>query len=440
MAILFDCPRCASSIQVPDEAVGKTGRCPTCQAKLQVPDVPPPPQRQIEFGCPRCSAAIRVPEAAAGKKGRCPQCQAKLLVPDPRAANANARAADSDGEIATGHALPELAPGMYSQSMPDFAAAAAAPVVATSPLTKSRRRPSGDKGWVLPTLFFAVFFSVAGWMFYRPAESMYAELQYERLERFRFPAVSMDTASFGMTRANFKRMLKSLDDEPVSLRSNTSRIDVVAKQEKVWLELSEGPHGVVYRVDPNSRSALLRWTIKNSERLNAARDKELERLSPKFGAALAKQSTGEGSAQEIAAFRDTVMLARMTGGFGFNVVAVSGKSAYRCVYEDSKGRLYFLLPAATRSFVLRGRPIGNADPILPGEIIVAAPRKKPDLPGVDDAPEVIRGADADKSDADKSDSEPEGSDTAPAPTDEPGESMRDGEPSNEPEPAATDTK
>ncbi len=232
----------------------------------------------------------------------------------------------------------------------------------------------------MPTLFFAIFFSVAGWMFYRPAESMYAELQYERLERFRFPAVPMDTASFGMTRANFKRMLKSLDDDPVSLRSSTSRIDVVAKQEKVWLELSEGPHGVVYRVDPNSRSALLRWTIKNSERLNETRDKELERLSPKFGAALAKQSTGEGSAQEIAAFRDTVMLARMTGGFGFNVVAVSGKSAYRCIYEDSKGRLYFLLPASTRSFVLRGRPIGNADPILPGEIIVAAPRKKPELP------------------------------------------------------------
>jgi DNA-directed RNA polymerase subunit RPC12/RpoP len=395
MTIVFDCPRCSSSVQVPDNAVGKTGRCPACQAKLRVPDVPPPPQRMIEFGCPRCSAAIRVPEAAAGKKGRCPGCQAKLLVPDPRAVATVPSPADADGHAEQG--LPDLAPEMYAQAMPDLAAAATSALASdTAPPSVRRKKKSGNKAWVLPTLLSAIFFSVAGWWFYKPAESMYAELRYERLEKFNFPAVAMDAELFGMTRANFKRMLKALDNEPVSLRSPTSRIDVVTKQEKVWLELSEGPQGVVYRVDPGQRVALSQWTVKNEDRLTEGRNKELERLSPKFGAALAKQTSGEGSAQEIANYRDTVLLAQMTGGFGFHVVAVVGKNAYRCAYEDSKGRLYFLLPAATRTFTLRGRAIGDKSPILSGDIIVTAPKKKPNLPGVEEGLEVVREPDADK--------------------------------------------
>lgn len=423
MAIVFDCPRCSSSVQVPDNAVGKTGRCPSCQAKLRVPDIPPPPQRMIEFGCPRCSATIRVPEAAAGKKGRCPGCQAKLLVPDPRAvatapAATTPLATETDGHAEQG--LPDLAPEMYAQAMPDLAAAATSALIGdtpASPLARRKKR-SGDKAWVLPTLLSAIFFSVAGWWFYKPGESLYAELRYERLEKFNFPAVPMDSELFGMTRANFKRMLKALDEEPVSLRSPTSRIDVVAKQEKVWLELSEGPQGVVYRVDPGQRATLSQWTVKNEDRLIEGRNKELEQLSPKFGAALAKQTSGEGSAQEIANFRDTVLLAQMTGGFGFHVVAVSGKSAYRCAYEDSKGRLYFLLPAATRTFTLRGRAIGDKTPILSGDIIVTAPKKKPNLPGVEEGLEVVREPDADKKSDDATeppmDEEPQEKSESPA--------------------------
>lgn len=66
----------------------------------------------------------------------------------------------------------------------------------------------------------------------------------------------------------------------------------------------------------------------------------------------------------------------MIGGLGYNVLASVNRKAYLCVYEDDKS-LYFLLPAGTKSFKLKGRKLDDGTTLFTGkyEVNVTETRK-----------------------------------------------------------------
>ena len=379
MPILFDCPRCDASIQVPDSAAGKKGSCPSCQAKLRVPDVAPPPPRMIEFDCPRCRAAIRVPEKAIGQKGHCPQCRAKVLVPDPQAvaptANAPSSAGSlSDGEIGTG--LPSLDAGMFSTPME------------TTPFVPPRIR-RGNR-LVIPAFLAIVFLGVVAWLYLRPDDSLRGTMTIERLAQFEFSPVLIPEASTGLSRTRYRELARELEGDPFGLNTTLSRVELSSKKEKIYCSLSDGVEAGIYRVDPRKRAGLMDWIARHHADLNASREQEVDRDMPKLISAV-RAARESGDLEAVASFRDTAVLGSLTGSLGYHAVAVVSGSAYRCVFEDSEGRLYFLLPGSTKSFVLRGRPLANGTSLFPGIITcsvakASSSRTVKEVEPVDEAP------------------------------------------------------
>jgi hypothetical protein len=94
--------------------------------------------------------------------------------------------------------------------------------------------------------------------------------------------------------------------------------------------------------------------------------------------ALSKKTAGDS----ISGYRDTLAIPSLVKGFGNQVVAQYGRGVYRCVYEDSEGGLYFLLPTGTSEFQIKGREDSDGRVIVPVEIEVKVegqidPPKKP---------------------------------------------------------------
>ena len=54
MPIEFSCPKCNTTLRVPDEHAGKQARCPTCQAVVEVEAVNEP-MLEPDFGAPQAS-------------------------------------------------------------------------------------------------------------------------------------------------------------------------------------------------------------------------------------------------------------------------------------------------------------------------------------------------------------------------------------------------
>jgi hypothetical protein len=310
----------------------------------------------IEFDCPRCRAAIRVPERAIGQKGHCPQCRAKVLVPDPQVVapttNAPSTAGSlSDGEIGTG--LPSLDAGMFSTPME----------TATSVQPPPRR---GNR-LVIPAILAMVFLGVVGWLYLRPDDSLRGTMTIERLSRFEFSPVLVPEAATGLSHTRYRELARELEGDPFGLNTTLSRVELSSKKEKIYCSLSDGVEAGIYRVDPRKRSGMMDWIARHHADLNAPREQEVDRDMPKLIAAV-RAARESGDLEAVASFRDTAVLGSLTGSLGYHAVAVVSGSAYRCVFEDSEGRLYFLLPGSTKSFVLRGRPLADGTSLFPGII------------------------------------------------------------------------
>lgn len=365
MPILFQCPRCDASIQVADDAAGKKGHCPQCQARLKVPEAAPPPLL-IEFECPRCRAGIRVPEKAVGQKGRCPQCQAKVLVPNPNAPTAPTTASPpSDAELPT--AFPHLDPAMYSLPMETGSVA---------PTRVTRRRRSGSWRGMIPIILMAGLIGYLGWLYWRPDESMTGTMTVERLASFQFPDIPVEESVTGLSRTKYRQLARDLEGDPLGLNTTLNRVMLSSRKERLYLTIGDGVEASIYRVDLRKRPGLLKWVADHHADLNGPREAAVDRDMPKFMAG-ALAARDDGGLETIIGYRDTALFGYLTSGFGFHVVAVASGQAYRCIFEDSDGRLYFLLPGETRSFELRGRPVDDAKPVFTGRITCQVARPNP---------------------------------------------------------------
>lgn len=216
----------------------------------------------------------------------------------------------------------------------------------------------------------------AAWQYLLPDGSLTGEMSIERLAAFHFTDVVIDEAVTGLSHTKYRQLARELEADPLGLNTTMTRLTLSSRKERLYLGIGDGVQAGIYRVDPRKRPGLLEWIAEHTAVLNAPREAAIDKDMPKFIAGVIA-ARDEGGAESIIGYRDTALYGYLTGPFGFHVVAVANGQAYRCVFEDSDGRLYFLLPGETREFELRGRPVGNDKPIFPGKILCEVARAKP---------------------------------------------------------------
>jgi predicted Zn finger-like uncharacterized protein len=356
----------------------------------------------IEFDCPVCGAVIRVKDEAAGKKGRCPKCKTLLLIPEPddepppspspppapvvpAASIPPAPAAEqSTVPVAAAPAPTPIEPVPAFPPVTDpaapfaFAAMEPAPVVAPVKARKSGKLP------LVPIISAAAaFLSVAAvlatlWFLYRssgPART--GPIAAERLASVTLPPVSFAIPA-DVPKEVRGPVVEALSGKGLALKSEF--VSVVLRPEdegRMSVTVEPGPQAVPVRL-ALGKNAAIRADLKESQKaIEAAKRKELDEMTASLFRTYASYLKERSPLDKLPTYRDGVALNATTGPIGYAVEAVIAGRPLRCAYEDGNGNCYFLLPAGTKVFHLRGRklPDGRTPVNVDFEVTVPAAAK-----------------------------------------------------------------
>jgi predicted Zn finger-like uncharacterized protein len=184
MAFKTNCPKCGSSLQVPDAAVGKAAKCPACGHVFTIPKPSAntsasasPPQQQParpaapaaaqqpalrQVNCPGCGKMLQVADSAIGKLAKCPACSHLWRIPMPPVVKAEVVHEAQKSPVNS--AFDEL----MADTVPVTAAVIpAAKQVAPTPIAprfieKKRRRSSSDDDLSVFEWIVCIFLPIIG--------------------------------------------------------------------------------------------------------------------------------------------------------------------------------------------------------------------------------------------------------------------------------------
>ncbi len=336
----------------------------------------------IEFNCPSCDAIIRVPDNAAGGKGKCPRCTKRLTVPkkstrtEPKppapeleglfpspqpVATAPAPARDPDAVIFE-EAEPafDAANPMDFESQPDQKLGQL-PEVTSRPISRGSvgRKASSQSSvpmWLIPVAIGVLICGFIGWAYWQrfEAEKLVGELTAESAPTLELPAVEIPTSLFRQSPDEMKAVLEGLEKSSVRIPSALMQVQISATKRAVTVSVNAGPQTSFYRVDTQSDPGLVQYRRANAVNLEQMREAEVETAATLFVTEYQRVKEKKVGPNALNDFRNSLALPALVRGLGHQVVAVSGTTIYRCVYEDGDGGLYFLLPPGIQSFELAG--------------------------------------------------------------------------------------
>lgn len=358
----------------------------------------------IEFLCPHCRSAIRVPDTAAGKQGTCPGCRSKLLVPrltapeDFPAEAGLAAPPVADRAIPSAAIAPQpfIAGGpvnpLFSQlpgSSPEVAEQTpagpyGAPAHDVTPaiqhrVRKRHQKPTFSFLWILPVLLLGG--GLAGVLFYavyEPPLKLEGELTATVLpEDAGIPSGFVGPAAGDFTPEVVDGVLQRLKDRPISLGSQFVRVEFRGQTKRIEVTVSGTALTEVVIVPIRSDTNVQKFLKQHGSELAAARDKELSPAVQSFFRDMAKADPNLGPLSNLAVYRDGIGLPAMTEGMGYCTEAIVKNVVFRCVHEDKEGRLYFIVPAGTGQFLIRGRKLPDGRTLFPGTYHVKVQEAKP---------------------------------------------------------------
>lgn len=366
----------------------------------------------IQFHCPYCTAPIRVPDTAAGKKGTCPKCGEKLLVPRIAAPPAppveptetvSAGAVRSDVETIPDFPAiedtnvpglpgesPAAAPGPPGEfpfaPVPSLGASSGAAPIARA----LKRRKKRGSGLLIPLMFGSVLVTAGVVIWYlqtreRPLEGTMAAVPLTAMGEV-LPPKFIDPTIADVPKEATRFVLEEMSDDPMQLKSSLMEIEFRGNPLGLQVTVYEGPSTELFRVDPAARPELREHVAGRARELDAFRLKDLEAAATEFFTEMEKAQRGGESLEDPVRFRDRLGLNSLMGPLGYHIVAVVGSEAYRCVYEDPDGRLYFLLPTGTQEFHLRGRPLADGIAQLTCNYTVRVATPAPSTPKAEPKP------------------------------------------------------
>lgn len=351
----------------------------------------------IQFHCPSCEAMIRVPDAAAGKRGTCPRCNEKLMVPDvlnaqaPNAIPAPVAAPQQQFEAPRATpGLPRLEPFAPTATVPS-----AGPTIGLSPLDPGpsissgmRRKPKPKQslaGLIVPALCILGVAGFLAWYIWDAQPKLEGELVATVVHDLEVQPGQIPGEVSGLDKDDLGEVLRHLKAEPVHWASATSKITITATNNKAAeVSIRNGAAAHFVAVSPTKSPALLEYVKQNLDALDKPRLASVEKNAPRLFEAWKRQFTKNDPITDQKTYRDLVLLPVLVSGLGYHVEALVNGNIYPCVYTDEDGVLYFLLPNATKSFVLHGRKVAGGLSVpanfkvkISGATEAAPVRKKP---------------------------------------------------------------
>jgi hypothetical protein len=125
--------------------------------------------------------------------------------------------------------------------------------------------------------------------------------------------------------------------------------------EGIQVMLQPGKSARWFRVDPAQSPALWEFVQPRVPSWEEARQAELSASATELLQKWHQQLQGTGAPLDSRKFLNSVGLAALVGGLGSQLDALVGLDHHPCVAQDQEGGLYYLLPADTQAFEIRGR-------------------------------------------------------------------------------------
>lgn len=379
MAIEFNCPYCTAAIRVPDSFSGKRGSCPKCATKLLVPDVAPP-----------------ATGASAPASGISPNSGPAVNVVTSEAVEAPASAPTQDSDLPPLDATP-LPPMGTNEIIPtDFAAAPAAAATDSVPdfsppsptsnlsrnLKKKARRKKSQRLYAIgiPVVCFLAFFGVVALVTMFSQPELKGILQASVTTKMEVPPESVSVAQFGLPSADESRAFQAFEDAPESFVSAQMKCTIMLDGSSLAVSVTAMDGFSWFAVNPSGDMTLLEWIRDHQVSINKSRLSRVAENGKQLCLDKIKKAAGDPIVFDAETYRDGFGLSAHVGAFGYVIEAVTNKRRSPCVHEDANGTLYFILPDDTKSFTIRGRKLGQAKPVFPGEYKVNVRVEEPTSP------------------------------------------------------------
>jgi hypothetical protein len=87
-----------------------------------------------------------------------------------------------------------------------------------------------------------------------------------------------------------------------------------------------------------------------------------------------QRAADAGTPLDASQFLVSLGLTASVKSLGFHVQAIARDKIYPCAFEDPDGSLYFVLPACTKEFRLKGRQLPDGRMLFPGSYMVTITR------------------------------------------------------------------
>ena len=364
----------------------------------------------IEFNCRFCNAMIRVPDNSGGGKGRCPKCTMRITVPKKSALKPVVKSPVEDQPFVLSEMDDEtnLSPVPTFASEPVTAINAAPeffnptelpnsrigelPVVSSisastsSVARRSKKRKRGSSAWIIGAAIVVALLAAVGYLLYPGlvAERLSGELIAGTSEMLELRPAVIDKSRVKLSSDVVAELLKKLEHSPLPLNSNSMQVHLTGTPQGLQISVTAGAQTQFYRVNLQGNDAVQKFLNEHASKLEEERSKDVDDAATAFFTTYQKVLAKTSPPESVTAFRDSLALPSLVGGFGHQVVAAYGRGLYRCVYEDRDGGLYFLLPAGAKEFDVVGRKDPDGRVVVPADFKVkvqgeiAQPKKADD--------------------------------------------------------------
>ena len=354
MAIEFNCPYCTSTIRVPDNASGKKGTCPRCDIPIMVPVIEQQPAAPAES--PANPPVVETPPPAAIE-----------TPPPPTVSPPPTEQPLGFGEVAPN--TEPVFPGPPTTAAGDLSSFDPTTVVPSEPTPSyakalKRRRKKKGIGVVIPIVFGVALMGVVIFIWLQSQPSLNGELTAETLLDYQLVTGGVGKSDVeDLPKEVIDYVLEDLEQNPARLTSGLMETEFRGTPTGIEVRVYEGKQTAFFRVAPHKNKDFADWVTKNSQALGKPRTKQFASAVNRF---FAEYDETQGDLPDLVGYRDSLGLTATVSRVGFNMVAIVGGKSYRCVFEDDKQRLYFLLPRKTRQFELEGRKLDNGETVFPG--------------------------------------------------------------------------
>ncbi|MFN9720179.1 MAG: hypothetical protein ACK58L_15885, partial [Planctomycetota bacterium] len=144
------------------------------------------------------------------------------------------------------------------------------------------------------------------------------------------------------------------------------------------VSLTASPESDWFAVDFGTNKPLALWLRNELSQLNVRRMQLLRTGLSAYCRDKLIQIRGEKIAINALAVRDHVGINACTSALGSVLVCSAGQLQIPCSYEDTKGAVYFCLPAGTLAFQIEGKTSPEGVRLFPGQFTaIVAPEAAP---------------------------------------------------------------